>query len=248
MSVLSVRNLRKSFGGLVVTNNVTLDLAAGERHALIGPNGAGKTSLVHQLSGQLSPDSGSITLAGRPIHGLPPERICRLGMGRSFQRNTLFTDLTALENIRLAAQSVTGPRWTPLSVIAKNQRLQDVATDTLTRIGLAHRADTTVRALSYGECRQLEIGIAIACQPKVMLLDEPTSGVAPSETRGITDLIRGLPSSMAILLVEHDMDVVFAVADRITVLHRGAVLASGRPDDIARDQAVRDVYLGSGSF
>ena len=244
MSALEVRGLRKSFGSLVVTDNVNLDLVAGERHALIGPNGAGKTSLVHQLAGQLAPDAGSIRLDGHKIDGLPPERICRLGLARAFQRNTLFRDLSAHENVRLAVQSRHGPRWNPFVRISDHHELADLAEASLARVGLAGRAAVAVRALSYGECRQLEIAIALACEPKVLLLDEPTSGISPTETRQIADLIASLPASIAILLVEHDMDVVFAIADRITVLHRGAVLASGTPAQITADPAVREVYLG----
>ncbi len=244
MSALELRGLRKSFGSLTVTDDVNLDIVAGQRHALIGPNGAGKTSLVHQIAGQLAPDAGSIHLDGRRIDGLPPERICRLGLARAFQRNSLFRDLTARQNVRLAVQSRHGPRWNPFVRIDDNRMLADLADASLARVGLAHRAQVTVRALSYGECRQLEIAIALACEPKVLLLDEPTSGISPTETRQIAELIGSLPPSIAILLVEHDMDVVFALAHRITVLHRGAVLASGTPDEIATDPAVREVYLG----
>jgi branched-chain amino acid transport system ATP-binding protein len=246
MSLLQVRGLRKSFGSLKVSDDIDLTVAPGELHAVIGPNGAGKTSLVNQLGGQIRPDAGSIQLRGREIAGLPPERICRLGLARTFQRNNLFRDMTVMENVRLAVMAQRGPHYDPFTGIAALTHLAEAAEAKLETVGLLPRAAVPVRNLSYGEQRQLEIGIALAGEPAIMLLDEPTSGMSPSETARVADLIAALSGEVAILLVEHDMDVVFRLADRITVLSRGAVLASGAPAEISANADVRKTYLGGG--
>lgn len=244
--VLSVRNLRKAFGNLVVTNDVSFDVQPGERHVIIGPNGAGKTSLIHQIGGQLRPGSGSIRLAGRDITGLPPNRICRLGLARTFQRNNLFPNLTVLENVRLAVQARLGTARSLLAPVGHGGDMHEAARRILASVDLGggHRP---VRSLSYGEQRQLEVAVALGSDPRILLLDEPTSGMSQGETDGMITLIRSLPATTAILMIEHDMSVVFGIADRITVLYYGEVLASGPPAEISANARVREVYLGARS-
>ena len=244
MSLLRTEDLTKSFGNLVVTRNVTLTVEAGERHVVIGPNGAGKTSLVHQLSGQLKPTSGRIFLKERDVTNSTPEEISRLGMARTFQRNNLFRNLSVLENVRLARQVRHGTPLNPMSRTEEDERLRDGALEILLRVRLEGDLDRPVRALSYGEQRQLEIALALACDPDVLLLDEPTSGMSPAESESMVDLIRSLPASLGLLMIEHDMKVVFSLADRISVLYYGEIIASGTPEQISNDQRVREVYLG----
>jgi branched-chain amino acid transport system ATP-binding protein len=242
--LLRVEKLCRSFGALVVTSNVDLTVAAGERHAIIGPNGAGKTSLINQLGGQLAPASGRILLQGQDITGASPERICRLGLARTFQKNNLFRELSVLENVRLAVQARQLGAWHGFAQVRHLPALTRRATEILHLVHLTGDRKRRAQALSYGEQRQLEIAIALASEPALLLLDEPTSGMSPAETHRMIALIAGLPRSLGLLMIEHDMEVVFSTADRITVLYYGAVLATGTPDDIRRNPAVRDVYLG----
>jgi branched-chain amino acid transport system ATP-binding protein len=245
MNVLRIENLRRSFGSLVVTNRVNLDLAAGERHAVIGPNGAGKTSLVNQIGGQLRPSGGRILVKGTDVTGWSPDRICRVGVARTFQRNNLFANLSVLENLRLAVQARRG---NPLNLFTPVSRLRDEierAEALMRQVHLQQAPATIARNLSYGEQRQLEIGIALAGEPDLLLLDEPTSGMSPAETARMIDLIGSLPRTLSILMIEHDMNVVFSVADRVTVLYYGEVLATGLPADIKANERVREVYLGA---
>jgi branched-chain amino acid transport system ATP-binding protein len=245
MNVLRIENLRRSFGSLVVTNRVNLDIAAGERHAIIGPNGAGKTSLVNQIGGQLRPSGGRILVKGTDVTGWSPDRICRVGVARTFQRNNLFANLSVLENLRLAVQARRG---NPLNFFTPVAHLHDEIerSEALMRqVHLQQAPATIARNLSYGEQRQLEIGIALAGEPDLLLLDEPTSGMSPAETARMIDLIGSLPRTLSILMIEHDMNVVFSVADRVTVLYYGEVLATGQPAEIKANARVREVYLGA---
>ena len=245
MSVLHLDHLNKAFGSLVVTDDICLDVAPGERHVIIGPNGAGKTSLVNQIGGQLRPSSGGILFKDRDIAGLTPDRISRLGVARTFQRNNLFQNLSVIENIRLALEVHQGNPLNFFAPVAHNRTLSERAAALMAQVHLAADGARPARQLSYGEQRQLEIGIALAGAPELLLLDEPTSGMSPTETARMIDLIGTLPRTLSILMIEHDMNVVFSVADRITVLYYGKVLATGAPADIQADARVREVYLGT---
>ncbi|MCC6949721.1 MAG: ABC transporter ATP-binding protein [Bradyrhizobiaceae bacterium] len=244
MNLLETHDLTKAFGALVVTNAVNLRVAMRERHAVIGPNGAGKTSLLNQLGGQLRPSSGKIVFKGQDITGLAPERICKMGVSRTFQRNNLFPNLSVFENVRLAVQSYRGLSWRFIRSAGASPEMREAVERILDQVNLLARARQTTRDLSYGEQRQLEMGIALACNPELLLLDEPTSGMSPAETERMTELIRSFPASLTIIIVEHDMQVVFALADRITVLTYGRVLASGTPAEITANDEVREAYLG----
>jgi branched-chain amino acid transport system ATP-binding protein len=244
MSALRIDHLNRSFGSLVVTDDVSLDIAAGERHVIIGPNGAGKTSLVNQIGGQLAPGSGRIFVAGQDITGRSPDRISRMGVARTFQRNNLFQNLSVIENLRLALEVRFGRPLDFFRPADRNEALMSRAKDLMAQVHLGTDVARIVRSLSYGEQRQLEIGMALAGDPKILLLDEPTSGMSPAETARMIDLIANLPRSLAILMIEHDMKVVFSVADRVTVLYYGKILATGTPDEIQANARVREVYLG----
>ena len=244
MSALRIDHLNRSFGSLVVTDDISLDIAQGERHVIIGPNGAGKTSLVNQIGGQLAPSSGRIFVAGEDITGRSPDQISRMGVARTFQRNNLFQNLSVVENLRLALDVRFGNPLGFFRPADRNEALMTRAKDLMARVHLGTDGTRTVRNLSYGEQRQLEIGLALAGDPKILLLDEPTSGMSPAETARMIDLIASLPRTLAVLMIEHDMKVVFSVADRITVLYYGEVLATGTPADIQANARVREVYLG----
>ncbi|MGA7488191.1 MAG: ABC transporter ATP-binding protein [Xanthobacteraceae bacterium] len=244
MSVLRTDRLCRSFGNLVVTNDVNLTVETGERHVIIGPNGAGKTSLVNQIGGQLEPSGGRIFVKDTDITGWSPSRVSRLGVARTFQRNNLFQNLSVMENLRLAVQARRGR---PLDFFTPVRRIRDLvarAEGLMQRVHLGGDGARLARNLSYGEQRQLEIGIALAGEPDLLLLDEPTSGMSPAETGRMIELIASLPRSLSILMIEHDMKVVFSVADRVTVLYYGEVLATGTPAEIQANRRVREVYLG----
>jgi len=244
MNILCLERLYKSFGSLVVTDDVDLTVAAGERHVIIGPNGAGKTSLVNQIGGQLRPSSGRILLNEHDITGASPDRISRMGVARTFQRNNLFQNLSVIENIRLALAIRRGNPLDFFTPVGRDKGLSERAGDLMTRVHLDGDGTRLTRNLSYGEQRQLEIGVALAAEPALLLLDEPTSGMSPSETERMIGLIGTLPRTLSILMIEHDMKVVFSVADRITVLYYGKVLATGTPAEIQANTRVREVYLG----
>jgi len=244
MTVLRLEHLNKSFGSLVVTDDVNLTVAPGERHVIIGPNGAGKTSLINQIGGQLRPSSGRILLAERDITAAAPDRISRMGVARTFQRNNLFQNLSVLENIRLALEVRRGRPLDFFRPVGGNKSLIARAEALMAQVHLDGDGARLARNLSYGEQRQLEIGVALAGEPKLLLLDEPTSGMSPAETARMIALIGTLPRTLSILMIEHDMTVVFSVADRITVLYYGSVLATGTPDEIKSNGRVREVYLG----
>jgi branched-chain amino acid transport system ATP-binding protein len=244
VSILDVEHLNCAFGSLVVTDDVSLSIGEGERHVIIGPNGAGKTSLINQIGGQLRSKSGRIVLEGREVTGYAPSRVSRMGVARTFQRNNLFHNLTVFENLRLALTVKFGNPLDFFSVATRDEALAARAAELMCKVHLDGQGARIARTLSYGEQRQLEIGIALAGEPKLLLLDEPTSGMSPAETARMIELIAGLPRNLSVLMIEHDMTVVFSVADRITVLYYGKILATGTPADIQANARVREVYLG----
>ncbi|MGH7006030.1 MAG: ABC transporter ATP-binding protein [Alphaproteobacteria bacterium] len=242
--MLEVQALRKTFGSLVVTDDVSFSIGAGAREAVIGPNGAGKTTLFNLLSGELRPDSGSIRLDGRDITRLAPNRRVKAGLARSFQRNNLFLDMTVAESLATAIAVRTGESRVFWRSFAASRHLRARADALAESVGLADRRDALARHLSYGSQRQLEIALALAAEPTLLLLDEPTAGMSPEETRAMQRLIAGLPRTLTLLLIEHDMDVVFDISERITVLDYGRVLIQGPPEQIRRSAVVRQIYLG----
>jgi branched-chain amino acid transport system ATP-binding protein len=242
--LLQVDHLAKRFGGIIATDDIALGVERGELHAVIGPNGAGKTTLIAQLSGQLSPDSGRIRFAGNDITTLPMYRRSALGLARSFQITSLFLDLSVLDNVALAVQAHAGHSFRFWRNARSQAELRQPARAALDRVGLGDRADWRASALSHGEHRLLELAMALAGQPRMLLLDEPMAGLGPEESARMVDMLRALKAELTILLVEHDMEAVFALADRITVLVYGRVIASGAPDEIRTNPEVRDAYLG----
>ncbi len=243
-TLLRVEKLVRRFGGIVATDNVSLDVARGELHAIIGPNGAGKTTLISQLTGQLLPHSGTILLGGKDITGVPAWRRSALGLARSFQITSLLSDFSALDNVALAAQAHDGHSFHFWSDARKIAHLRQTARSALERVGLGDRAEIVVSRLSHGEQRELELAVALATKPQLLLLDEPMAGLGITESARMVKLLQELRREVTIVLVEHDMDAVFALADRITVLVYGRVIASGQPSEIRRDEEVRRAYLG----
>jgi branched-chain amino acid transport system ATP-binding protein len=242
--VLRVTGLSKRFGGLAAVRDVSLEVRTGEPHAVIGPNGAGKTTLVNLLSGELAPSAGSILYDGREIAGLPPDRIARLGIGRSYQKTNIFPDFTVFENCRLAAQSRLRSSLRFFRPASSYRAVNEAAERALGLVGL-EGAERSAGALSHGEQRQLEIAMTLATEPRVLLLDEPLAGMGPEESQRMTGLVARLARDHAILLVEHDMDAVFSVAAVLTVMVNGRVLESGTPAAIRASRAVQEAYLGS---
>ena len=242
--LLSTQGLLKRFGGLLATDNVSIEVRPGEIHALIGPNGAGKTTLIGQLTGTLAPDSGTIHFAGRDVTRLPTHARVRLGLARSFQITSVLREFTALDNVALAVQAHQGHSFRFLADARIDERLRVPAREGLDAVGLGTRADALASALSHGEQRQLEIAMALAGDPKLQLLDEPMAGMGAEESQRMVALLHGLKGRRAMLLIEHDMDAVFALADRITVLVYGRAIASGTPDEIRSHPEVRHAYLG----
>ncbi len=242
--LLCVEGLVRRFGGIVATDNVSLDVARGELHAIIGPNGAGKTTLISQLTGQLLPHAGTIRLAGADITDVPAYRRSALGLARSFQITSLLLDFTALDNVALAAQAHDGHSFYFWSNARKESRLREAAWAALDRVGLGSRANALVSRLSHGEQRELELAVALATKPQVLLLDEPMAGLGITESARMVKLLQELRREVTIVLVEHDMDAVFALADRITVLVYGRVIASDVPAAIRNNEEVRRAYLG----
>ena len=247
-AILSIVGLEKRFGGVTATDSLTLDILPGEIHAIIGPNGAGKTTLIGQLSGEIAPDAGRIRFRGQDITALPVEKRALMGLARSFQITSVLQDFTALENVLLAVQAQDGHSFRFWKPALSEATLRDAARAALEQVGLGDRADVPAAALAHGEQRQLELAMALAGKPALLLLDEPMAGMGPEESARMTELLAGLKGSVTILLVEHDMDAVFRLADRITVLVYGSVLATGTPDAIRADTAVRAAYLGSDSL
>lgn len=244
MPLLETIGLAKSFGGLTAVRDVSLSIARGELHAVIGPNGAGKSTLVNLLSGALTPTAGRILLDGQDVTHLPQHVRTHRGLARSFQRTNIFASLSVLENVRLAAQAVA---LAPRRLLARPDRetgLIERAAAALMRAGLPTGHGQLAGTLAHGQQRQLEIAMALAAAPKVLLLDEPLAGMGPEEGARMAQLLKSLAAEHAVLLIEHDMDFVFSVADRLTVLVEGAVLATGRPDDVRINPAVQTAYLG----
>ena len=244
MSILAARGLHKAFGALAVTQDVSLAVQAGEVHALIGPNGAGKSSLVAQLAGTLVPDAGSVRLDGDDVTRLPPHGRARRGLVRTFQVSALVGPLSALENVALAVQARSPRPLAPFRRAAGDAALEGPARQALAAVRLGNRASVPAEALSHGERRALELACALALAPRVLLLDEPLAGMGHEEGRRIVALLAGLKGRFAMLLVEHDMDAVFALADRVSVLVSGRIIASGPPEEVRADAAVRAAYLG----
>jgi branched-chain amino acid transport system ATP-binding protein len=242
--LLQVSNLAKRFEGIVACDDLALNVAAGDLHAVIGPNGAGKTTLISQLGGQVAPDSGRIRFAGNDITRLPMFRRSRLGLARSFQITSLFLDLSVLDNVALAVQAHAGHSFHFWRDARAEPELREPARAALQRMGLNARADSPASALSHGEHRQLELAMALAGNPRMLLLDEPMAGLGPEESARMVEMLRALKRELTILLVEHDMEAVFALADRITVLVYGRVIATGSPSDIRANDEVRQAYLG----
>jgi branched-chain amino acid transport system ATP-binding protein len=242
--VLRLEQIEKSFGALRVTECLSLDVLQGEMHAIIGPNGAGKTTLIHQISGALAPDAGQIRFDGRDVTALPMPARARLGLARSFQITHVLPRFTALENVALAVQARSGSSFRFWRPAAAEETLNAPALEALATLGLAARAHVRAGILSHGEKRLLEIAIALAQAPKLLLLDEPMAGAGPEETRRLVETLKRLKHRYTIVLVEHDMHAVFALADRVSVLVEGRILATGTPDAVRNDAAVRAAYLG----
>jgi branched-chain amino acid transport system ATP-binding protein len=244
-AVLRTERLCKHFGGLAAVNEVSLEFCIDQIHAVIGPNGAGKTTLTNLLSGDLASTSGHIYLDGEDIAGLRPERISQRGVGRSYQKTNIFLPFTAFENCRLAAQSRLPSSMRFIRSALRYRELTDEAMWALTEVGLAHRADVQAATLSHGEQRGLEIAMTLATRPRILLLDEPLAGMGSEDSARMVELLRKLKAAHAMMLVEHDMDAVFALADRLTVMVNGNVLESGTPEQIRASAAVQEAYLGT---
>ena len=245
MSALAVRDLDKSFGGLQVTSGVNLVVEPGERRLIIGPNGAGKTTLFNLITGELTPDRGSIALFDRDITRVPSRRRFHLGMARTYQIITLFPGETLLGNVTLALLGLSRLRWNPVARLARQEALLARARATLARVGLEPLADRPLRETSYGERRRVEIAMALAQNPRVLLLDEPFAGLSIEERRDVLRLVAGIPRAVTIVMIEHDMDVALDFAERITVLHFGEVVVEGTRGEVVAHPRTREIYLGA---
>ena len=246
-ALLEIEGLTKRFGGVVAADGISLGLYSGELHAIIGPNGAGKSTLIGQLSGEIVPDSGRIRFDGRDITALPVYRRSQMGLARSFQVTTLFSDFAAIDNVALAVQAHAGHSFRFWRDARRQVDLREPARMALVRVGLGERATTLVADLSHGERRQLEIAMALAARPRMLLLDEPMAGMGLEESARLVETLRRIKGDITVMLIEHDIDAVFALADRISVLVYGRIIASGDPAAIRADAAVREAYLGEGS-
>jgi branched-chain amino acid transport system ATP-binding protein len=243
-TALEVRGLSVHFGSLRALDEVSLTVRAGERRGIIGPNGAGKTTLFNAIAGEIMPSAGVVRLRARDITRLPAHRRAALGLARTFQATTLFPRLAVVENVILALVALRGVRYQCLLPLRRYADLRDEALRLLAQVGLDTRAEWPVRALGHGEQRQVEILLALAQRPALLLLDEPTAGLAPGETSLVTAMLRGYPREVTVVLIEHDMEVVFDIVERITVLDHGRVVADGTPEEIRTDAMVQEVYLG----
>jgi branched-chain amino acid transport system ATP-binding protein len=242
--LLHVENLAKRFGGIIATDHLTFGVLEGELHAVIGPNGAGKTTLIAQLAGERQPDSGRIRFADNDITSVPMHTRSALGLARTFQITSLFLNLSVLDNVALAVQAHAGHSFRFWRSARSEMELREPARAALDRVGLGARTHLPASALSHGEHRQIELAMALASRPRMLLLDEPMAGLGPEESARMVAMLRELKKELTILLVEHDMEAVFALADRITVLVYGRVIASGKPEEIRNNAQVRDAYLG----
>jgi branched-chain amino acid transport system ATP-binding protein len=243
-AMLEVRQLVKRFGGLVATDHATFSVGKGEVHALIGPNGAGKTTLIHQISGAMRSDSGSIVFRGEDITRMPMHKRVRLGLARSYQITSVFKPFSVLDNVALAVQGRKGSSLAFLRPVIQERAIFDEAREVIERVGLSHRTDELAKNLAHGEQRQLELAVGLATGPAMLLLDEPMAGMGPDESELMVTLLQRVRQDFTVLLVEHDMNAVFRLADRISVLVYGRVIATGTPDEVRRDPEVRKAYLG----
>jgi branched-chain amino acid transport system ATP-binding protein len=246
-AILEARGLRKAFGALAATDGVSLELREGETHAIIGPNGAGKTTLIGQLSGTLRPDSGQIRFAGEDVTRLTAPQRAKKGFARSFQITSIYRDFTALDNVALAVQAHAGHGFRFWKPAREERALRDPARAVLDEVGLGERAGVLAANLAHGEQRQLEVAMALATRPRLLLLDEPVAGMGLEESQRMVQFLAGLKGKQSIILVEHDMDAVFTLADRISVLVYGRIIASGRPEEVRANAEVRRAYLGEES-
>ena len=237
--------ITKIFGGLRALDNISLRIPVGERRALIGPNGAGKTTLFNCIAGSLGPSSGKNLLFGQDVTALPEHRRIAMGLGRTYQITNVFHRLTVLENVLLAVQGTRKQKWIFHRTVDSFRHSRKKAMEQLTRIGLDHRHNLPVHQLSYGEQKQLEFALALASDPKVLLLDEPASGLAPSERQRILDLISNLPKDITVVLIEHDVDMAMGMADQVAVLHQGRLILDDKPEAVRRNPEVREVYFGN---
>jgi branched-chain amino acid transport system ATP-binding protein len=244
--LLQIENLNKHFGGVIASDDLSLGVPEGELHAIIGPNGAGKTTLVAQLAGEIAPDSGRIVFAGADITALSAWRRSLLGMARSFQITSLFPEFTAIENVALAVQAHAGHSFRFWTDVRRESELREPARAALDRVGMLDRADVRVSRLSHGEHRQIELAVALATKPRLLLLDEPMAGLGPNESMRMLELLLELKRQYTVVLIEHDMEAVFALADCISVLVYGRIIASGEPEAIRGNAEVRRAYLGEG--
>ncbi len=244
MDALVVKNLTKDFGGVRAVNDVSFSVEPGERLAIIGPNGAGKTTLFQLLSGMLTPTTGSISVFGKDITKLPAHKRAALGIGRTFQITNLFLNLTVLDNVLLALEAAGMTRYNLIRPVSSFKHLLGQAEDILRQWGLAARRDFPVRSLSYGEQRQLEIMLTLSQNRSFLLLDEPTCGLSPEEAQSFVTIIRGFSRDFTVLLIDHDMDVTFGIAEKVMVLHYGTVIAFGSPDEVKSNPQVQEIYMG----
>ncbi len=244
MNILETKGIYHDFSGLRVLFDVNLEVKEGERHAIIGPNGAGKTTLFNVITGTYMPSRGQVLFKENEITGVKPHELARIGMGRSFQITSTFSKLTAFQNIRMGILAKRGIRFNLFRKVDKMQAITQETDELLKRIGLNAERDVPADLLSYGKHRSLEVSMALSTDPDLVLLDEPTAGMSRDETHNAVELIRRLTEGKTMVIIEHDMDVVFSLADRITVLHMGTILASGPPAEIRENQAVKDAYLG----
>ena len=242
--MLKVQSLVKSFGGLLATDDLSFQVEPGELHAIIGPNGAGKTTLIGQLTGEIASDSGSVIFDGKDISGIPVHLRSALGLARSFQITNIFMDMTVLDNVALAVQAHAGHSFHFWKDAHKDSSLRIPAFEFLQQVGLEKRAERVANELSHGEHRQMEIALALATRPKLLLLDEPMAGMGSEESIKMIAILKGLKGKLTILLIEHDMDVVFALADRITVMVYGRGITTDTPEEIRKNPEVREAYLG----
>ncbi len=246
-TMLKIGGLWKSFAGFVATRDIAFELETGETHAVIGPNGAGKTTFFNLITGHLRPDQGNVSFEGRELIGLAPQKIVRMGIARSFQRINIYPRLTVFENVQVALIAHEGQQW---NLFRPGRSLhREETTGLLKLVGLPNEAEVIGGELSYGKQKQLELAIALASKPRLLLLDEPTAGMSPQETRETIALVRDIVKArgLTLLFTEHDMSVVFGIAERISVLHHGEIIASGTPDAVRNDKEVRRVYLGEES-
>lgn len=242
--LLDLKGLVKRYGGLMATNNLNLQVFAGETHAIIGPNGAGKTTIIHQIAGSIQPNEGAIIFDGRNVTSEPTHKRVALGLARSYQITNIFRSYTVLDNLALAVQARSGSSLRFWKAVIHESAIFDEAEKLAQRIGLSQRLNHVAGSLAHGEQRQLEVGLALATRPKLLLLDEPMAGMGPQESAALVPLIHSLVEECSVLLVEHDMDAVFQLADRITVVVAGKAIVTGKPDDIRQHPEVKKAYLG----